>query len=1122
MTDQIVRSVVQVVRENNEALEQRMEERLDSVARDARRAAERAVAAALREDANGPLIKKWREGKAYKAGDMVEYRGGTWQCRFDTDENPMMDSEDNGWSLRQNGIYKEDKRFDGERTVVLATEYTDGSKKEYSIKLPLPIHRGVWEAEKAYERGDEVAKDGSLWRSKVDGNKSEPGTSPDWTLSSLRGKTGKQGERGEPGEDADPVEAALLVLRALTGEEEALRAEGLEVVQQIKNLFTIVEPAADRMAMYSRGEYEQGQTYRPGDVVTISGLGMFICVEETISDPRTNSRAWRTIAVFAVGGGVYNGGGGVTPPTPPFNFLGAYSGDNDGNIRDREVITLGFNDPVDLSTLRNPRASDGSPIPGTWSVAGLVATFTPSADWQDYPGPYSLSLVGVTSAAGTAVSNATVVSLPLEVVFDYVSTATGESDGNVYDQEPVTLTFTTPVNPATLSYPIAANGFIIPGAWTTSGNTASFVPSPDWQSYTGPFTINTASAIGATGVPIGNPAPITVALEPPPNTFAFTGFVTEDNDGNVRDREAVELTFSEVVAINAFGPWKDSSGVTIGGTWNSTRGGGYSFTPTNPWHTFTGPFLLDLSNIRNSANQPLVNSQVVSVPLEPFVPLPALTLNSVAVQSGATAIANTKERIAVNFNRRVNPVSFGNVVVTRTDTGAVIPGFWAFMGTEAWFTPTNNWPMLTSGSAVYRFTFNGITADDNGDPLTGVDANGNLVRDLSFVVFNYISHVTSENDNKLFNRETLTIRFDNAPDLATLPAVKDNTLATIPGSWAVSGANAVFTPSSDWQNFASPAFVPTSGILGVNGAVNTNATAVSVPIGADFVKISHSPTSGNLTASQVLRVTFNLPVDAARMPSVLQNGLGMPGSWSASGNTATFTPSQPWSTNGATVVLNWTNAMATNGQLVVNSGSQNFRTWIRFFFTGSQPLNGNFVSANGPVSLTFDQTVDASSLFSPTVSGQPVAGTWSGSGGTATFTPSSPMPVGATLAINYATAMSTGGFPIANPGGLTLYVARPITYTGAFPNPGSTFTGASQLLLMFDAPPLQSSLPQVFVFTGFVPMPQAGIWEVFGNNARFTPSGNWIKGIAALNTASVKNLAGEAIVNPTNIQWTVT
>ena len=82
MTDQVVRAVVQVVRENNEELERRFDERLDRVERDARRAAERAVSAALHEDVNGPLIKTWKAGKTYKAGDQVSHRGGTWQAMY--------------------------------------------------------------------------------------------------------------------------------------------------------------------------------------------------------------------------------------------------------------------------------------------------------------------------------------------------------------------------------------------------------------------------------------------------------------------------------------------------------------------------------------------------------------------------------------------------------------------------------------------------------------------------------------------------------------------------------------------------------------------------------------------------------------------------------------------------------------------------------------------------------------------------------------------------------------------------------------------------------------------------------------------------------------------------------
>lgn len=79
---------------------------------------------------------------------------------------------------------------DGERTVTL--RFTQGDRvKEYVLTFPVPIYRGVYQAERGYDRGDEVTFGGSQWHCN-DATADKPGEgSPAWTLSVKRGRDGR-------------------------------------------------------------------------------------------------------------------------------------------------------------------------------------------------------------------------------------------------------------------------------------------------------------------------------------------------------------------------------------------------------------------------------------------------------------------------------------------------------------------------------------------------------------------------------------------------------------------------------------------------------------------------------------------------------------------------------------------------------------------------------------------------------------------------------------------------------------------------------------------------------------------------------------------------------------------
>lgn len=81
--------------------------------------------------------------------------------------------------------------YDGERDLVIKT----GGGRNFRIKLPIVIDRGVWRGDGQYQRGDGVTSDGSFWIAREDNPAHEPGKGAQWRLAVQRGKNGRDMKR---------------------------------------------------------------------------------------------------------------------------------------------------------------------------------------------------------------------------------------------------------------------------------------------------------------------------------------------------------------------------------------------------------------------------------------------------------------------------------------------------------------------------------------------------------------------------------------------------------------------------------------------------------------------------------------------------------------------------------------------------------------------------------------------------------------------------------------------------------------------------------------------------------------------------------------------------------------
>jgi hypothetical protein len=130
------------------------------------------------------------EGKSYPRGVWARHRGGL-----------VRSTGTGGWDVMCNGIAQfsvSQSDIDPRLLNIIATT-TDAKGFSAEIRIPFQIYRGIYKSEVAYEQGDTVTWDGSLWHCNANKASGSPGKSQDWQLMAKRGNNGKDGAAGKDG-----------------------------------------------------------------------------------------------------------------------------------------------------------------------------------------------------------------------------------------------------------------------------------------------------------------------------------------------------------------------------------------------------------------------------------------------------------------------------------------------------------------------------------------------------------------------------------------------------------------------------------------------------------------------------------------------------------------------------------------------------------------------------------------------------------------------------------------------------------------------------------------------------------------------------------------------------------
>lgn len=124
------------------------------------------------------ILPMLEDGKQYPSGVYARHLGG------------LVRTNGAGFDVIVNGVAGVVIEHTDERTFAVKTMLTDGQAHEAVVKMPVMLHRGIWQPTE-YERGDCVTRDNSTWHCCVDSTTEKPGESKHWQLIVRKGERGR-------------------------------------------------------------------------------------------------------------------------------------------------------------------------------------------------------------------------------------------------------------------------------------------------------------------------------------------------------------------------------------------------------------------------------------------------------------------------------------------------------------------------------------------------------------------------------------------------------------------------------------------------------------------------------------------------------------------------------------------------------------------------------------------------------------------------------------------------------------------------------------------------------------------------------------------------------------------
>jgi hypothetical protein len=122
--------------------------------------------------------------RSYARGTLAQHMGGLWRAHANTHGQ-------DGWACVVEGVGAFTVEQVDERQFVITLQLSGGRTERTACSVPVMIWRGVWAAGRAYDQGDTVTRNGSLWHCNGHTEAMPETDAKAWTLAAKRGRDGK-------------------------------------------------------------------------------------------------------------------------------------------------------------------------------------------------------------------------------------------------------------------------------------------------------------------------------------------------------------------------------------------------------------------------------------------------------------------------------------------------------------------------------------------------------------------------------------------------------------------------------------------------------------------------------------------------------------------------------------------------------------------------------------------------------------------------------------------------------------------------------------------------------------------------------------------------------------------
>ncbi|GAC1700663.1 MAG: hypothetical protein NVS9B4_02450 [Candidatus Acidiferrum sp.] len=532
-------------------------------------------------------------------------------------------------------------------------------------------------------------------------------------------------------------------------------------------------------------------------------------------------------------------------------------------------ITATFNTLMNAATINattfTVTGPGGAVVSGAVTYSGTMGTLTPAAPLAAGSSYAVVISTGAQDAAGNALSNNFLWMFATAGPPRVISTAPAAAATGVAVNVPITATFSTTMNAASITAPgtftVTGPGATpVAGGVTYTGTTATFTPTNVLTGnvlYTA--TISTA-AKDIAGDALASQFIWTFTTNPPPTVVAT---VPTSGASSVAIATPVTATFSRAMDATSLTTSTftvtDPGAAPVAGavTYNGVTA---TFTPTT---TLAGSTLYT-ATITTGAKDP-TGSPLSSNFVWTFTTSTIPKVTSTNPANGALNVP-VNQKITATFTEAMNPATItalGTFTVAATSGGAAVAGAITYDGASrtAIFSPTTNLTANTSYTATVTTAAQSVPGNGlASNYVWSFTAGANPVSNAPFVTFSN----PANSDVNVPTNQHVVATFNKPMDPSTISSAGTFTLAVtaggaaVPGAVSYAGNTAQLTPNNNLAAATQYTATITTAAKDLTGKAMASNFVWSFTTGAGPNAVA--PT---ITLTSPANADVNVPLDAA-------------------------------------------------------------------------------------------------------------------------------------------------------------------------------------------------------------------------------------------------------------------